>query len=100
MSGKSEKNTAKVQIIGQNPVYNCVVIKKEVSTLSSGESLLREGKIKRINENVGIISVSAERIEAEVAFLSTEEFLIDDYEYDNDPDMDYYDDTEGEYDVF
>ena len=67
--------------------------------MSSGECLLREGKIKRINENVGIISVSAERIEAEVAFLSTEEFLIDDYEYDNDPDMDYYE-AEGEYDVF
>ena len=67
--------------------------------MCGGECLLREGKIKRINENVGIISVSAERIEAEVAFLSTEEFLIDDYEYDEGPDMDYYE-SEGEYDVF
>lgn len=67
--------------------------------MSSGERLCSKEKIKRINENVGIISVSAERIEAEVAFLSTEEFLIDDYEYDNGSDMDYYE-AEGEYDVF
>ena len=68
--------------------------------MSSGERLWSKEKIKGMNENDGLISISAERIEAEVAFLSTEEFLIDDYEYDNDPDMDYYDDTEGEYDVF
>lgn len=68
--------------------------------MSSGERLWSKEKIKGMNENDGLISISAERIEAEVAFLSTEEFLNDNYEYDNDPDMDYYDDTEGEYDVF
>ena len=63
----------------------------------------RGGEIKKIIDNGELTGINPERIAAEVAFLSTEEFWPEneEYDFDSDPFMEYYDyDTEVDGDVF